>query len=72
MKHFSAFIPRGAKRLELSGRWAGNAVAFQDENSTTVVVHNPFDKTRKIGIGYTKNYEIEIEPKSFTTIVLPS
>lgn len=70
MKHFSAFVQKGAVRLGLKGAWSGNAIAFRNPDSTIVVaVHNSCSKSRDLILGVENvKYKFEIEAESFNTL----
>ncbi|MCL1857330.1 MAG: glycosyl hydrolase [Kiritimatiellaeota bacterium] len=69
MKHFSRYIAPGAVRLELSGTWAGNAVAFRNPDDTTVIaVSNPLDKPGALTL--ENGATARLDPLSFNTLVV--
>ena len=69
MKHFSRFIAPGATRLELSGKWAGNAVAFRNpDNTTAIAVSNPLPSPQTLTL--PDGTTARLAPSSFNTIVL--
>ena len=72
MKHFSRFIDPGAVRLGLSGRWTGNAVAFENPNGSRVIVAaNPFSDARTLAAGGPWGVASILMPaRSFNTIIL--
>lgn len=48
MKHFSHFIKKGAKLLDVKGHWTGNSLVFENpDNSLVVVVMNSMHNDRK-------------------------
>lgn len=72
MKHFSHFVQPGAVRIETTGHWTGNAVAFQNpDGSKVIVIANPFNDARELCMELDhKNYRVTLEPDSFNTFVL--
>lgn len=38
MKHYSHFVKQGAVRIETSGSWTGNTIAFQNPDGSKVIV----------------------------------
>jgi glucosylceramidase len=74
MKHVSRFVDAGAVRLDLTGPWAGNALAFRNpDGSRVVVAANGLDEPRRLV--FTDGdavVGIEAEPLSFNTLVLPA
>jgi glucosylceramidase len=72
MKHFSYFIAPKAVRLGLTGEWAGNAVAFLNEDKSRVLVlNNPFKEARRVVLeDRGKLLTLNLQPESFNTVVL--
>ena len=72
MKHFSAFIKDGAKRLGMRGAFAGDSLAFKNpDGSITLVVLNPFQDKRILTFELEgHNYHFELESKSINSITL--
>jgi glucosylceramidase len=74
MKHVSRFVEVGAVRLDLTGPWAGNALAFRNpDGSLVVVAANGLDEPRPLV--FTDGHRtvgIQAEPLSFHTLVLPA
>ena len=71
MKHFSHFIKRGAKYVDLLGKWCANASCFENPNGETVIaIMNPFKESKTVTIEVKgKTYDAELKPQSFNTIV---
>ena len=68
MKHYSHFVKRGAKYVEMKGEFASSCSAFRNPDGQMVVVaYNPYDFKKVITIE-DKSYELE--PYSVNTIVL--
>jgi len=72
MKHISHFVLPGSTRLELKGKWAGNALSFlRPDNKTVVVFSNPLPEERIIILqSYNENIKLKVTPFSFNTLVL--
>jgi glucosylceramidase len=71
MKHFSKFIKPGFKRIELTGEWSANAVAFKNQKTTVIVIHNPFKNPEKIHLNIDQtHYQFCLKPESFNSILL--
>ena len=73
MKHFSAAVHPGAKRIEVSGGPFPNVVGFQNSDGSKVVVFgNDTDKDlhAALQIGAVVS-EFEVPAKSMNTIILP-
>lgn len=73
MKHFSAFIKKGAVRLGLKGPYAGDALAFRNPDGTIMLeIFNPFKEKREFIYNYGENevYAFVLEPQSINTISL--
>lgn len=68
MKHFSHFVKRGAKYVEVKGEFSSSCAAFRNpDGSTVLVVYNPYKFDKVITVG-SKSYVLE--PRSVNTIVL--
>ena len=68
MKHFSHFIKRGAKYVEIKGEFASNCSAFKNpDGSYVVLAYNPYEKNHIVTFG-DKSYELEAN--SINTILL--
>lgn len=68
MKHFSRYIKKGAKRLELRGHISGNSVGFKNSDGTRVyVIQNPFKKALKVTLGSEVIY---LPAESINTVLL--
>ena len=66
MKHFSHFVKRGAKYVNMKGEFASNCTCFKNpDGGYVLVVGNPYKTTQVISIG-GKSYELE--PRSVNTI----
>lgn len=72
LKHFSHFILPGAKRLQLSGCLAANAVAFRNtDGSKIAVVANPLKQDRKCTLQTAEGLvELNLPAESFCTVAL--
>ncbi|PKG22783.1 glycoside hydrolase family 30 protein [Niallia nealsonii] len=72
MKHFSHYIVPGAVRIDTHGHWTGNALAFQNQNgSEVIVIANPFKEHRELCIKANDLlYKTILEPESFNTIII--
>lgn len=72
MKYFSRFVGIGAVRLDLTGPWAGNALAFRNlDRSLVVVAANALDEPRPLVFTNGETVvAVEAEPLSFNTLVL--
>lgn len=70
MKHFSAFIKDGAKRLGMRGAFAGDSLAFKNpDGSIALVVLNPFQDKRILTFELEgHSYHFELEGKSMNSI----
>ncbi|MCD6415707.1 MAG: glycosyl hydrolase [Planctomycetes bacterium] len=73
MRHFSQFTRPGARRLELAGPWAGNAVAFANPDGGVVVTAaNALDRPRALALQVGGDrVALQSEPRSFNTVVFP-
>ena len=68
MKHYSHFIKRGAKYVEMKGEFASSCSAFRNPDGQVVIVcYNPYDFSKVITVE-GKSYMLE--PYSINTIVL--
>lgn len=72
MKHFSHFVKPGAVYLDVKGRFAANAVAFENPDGSIVIVlgnnmHTAREFTFSCG---EKSFSAEIEPHSVHTFVI--
>ncbi len=74
MKHFSRFISPGAVRLEVKGRLAANAVAFENPDGTRVaVVANPLQTERECVVeDCAGSFRFTMPPESFSTVEISS
>lgn len=72
MRHLSCCILRNAVRLGLGGDCAGNAVAFVNEDDTSVlVIRNPHRAMRRLVVKDEDRLLVfMMQPESFNTIVL--
>lgn len=71
MKHCSGFIVPGARRLVVTGPWAGNSIAFANPDGARVlVVHNPFPVTRPLRVAVLA--AVGLPARSFNTFVMRS
>nr|SGZ49395.1 glucocerebrosidase [Zygaena filipendulae] len=77
MGHFSKFIPRGSKRIQVTGRkpvsfTSVSDVAFLTPNNTivTVLYNDGAPKTIALKLG-DKAVTVEMEPESITTVEFP-
>jgi glucosylceramidase len=71
MKHFSHFVDSHAVRIETTGAWTGNTVAFQNpDGSRVVVLANPFKNQRDLFLSNNNTtYRVTLEPDSFNTFI---
>lgn len=68
MKHFSAYVSLGAKRLVLNGHFSGNSIAFQNKDGSIVLItKNPFKKKMTFEFN---NEIITLPAESINTIIL--
>lgn len=66
MKHFSHFVKRGAKYVEMKGEFASNCTCFKNpDGSYVLVVGNPYRTEQIISVG-GKSYALP--PRSVNTI----
>lgn len=72
MKHFSAFVKKGARVLETKGRWASNTVAFENPDGQVVlVVGSNMQHARKFTfIDGGRSFSADIEPNSIHTFII--
>jgi glucosylceramidase len=74
MRHFSAFVPPGSRRLATSGVASGFALAFETPTGGRVVVlANPLPTARPVTIeaGEGAHASVTVDPQSFNTFVWP-
>ncbi len=71
MKHLSKFIKRGAVRKGLKGNWVGNALFFENnDNSKVILIHNPFEINKTVKFNNKgKVVIVNLKPLSFNTII---
>ena len=68
MKHYSHFIKRGAKYVEMKGEFASSCSAFRNPDGQVVIVcYNPYDFSKVITVE-GKSYMLE--PRSINTILI--
>ena len=68
MKHYSHFVKRGAKYVELKGEFASSCSAFRNPDGQVVIVcYNPYDFSKVITVE-GKSYMLE--PRSINTILI--
>ena len=75
MRHFSAYVRRGARRLELAGNWCVNAVGFVNPGGETVVVIQnaaTTERTLRLTLADGQGYMLTLAPESFHTLILHS
>lgn len=66
MKHFSHFVKRGAKYVEIKGEFASNCTCFKNGDGTyALVVGNPYTTSKVISI---RGKSYELQPRSINTI----
>ncbi|MGL6314162.1 glycoside hydrolase family 30 protein [Vibrio sp. WXL103] len=72
MKHFSRYVAKGARRIDLSGSYTANSVAFENPDSSIVIVtFNPFDRAMAIQVNVNeKPMQFELPSDSINTFVL--
>ncbi len=72
MQHFSHVVSPGARRLEVSGHWAGNAVAFRNRDGGQVVmVDNPLSTQQELRLQVGRRRWLAVLPsRSFNTFVV--
>ncbi|AVM68869.1 glycosyl hydrolase [Lachnospiraceae bacterium oral taxon 500] len=73
MKHFSAYIQRGAIRLGINGNFSGNALVFENPDKSLILeLYNPFSKIFSVKFQHgTESYVFDLEPQSINSILLP-
>jgi glucosylceramidase len=72
MKHFSAFIKRGARVLRCADVWSAQAVAFLNPDGETVIaVQNPlnYDVSVTVNVG-GRNEPVGLKARSFNTLII--
>ena len=68
MKHYSHFVKRGAKYVELKGEFASSCSAFRNPDGQVVIVcYNPYEFSKVITVE-GKSYMLE--PRSINTILI--
>lgn len=75
MRHFSAHVRRGARRLELSGNWCVNALGFVNPDGETVLVLQNASRTRRtleLTLADGSVCQLTLEPESFHTLLMDS
>lgn len=72
MKHFSHFVKKGARVLETSGRFASNAVAFENpDGEIVIVVGSNMNQARKFMFEDGKHsFSAVIEPHTIHTFII--
>jgi glucosylceramidase len=71
MKHFSAFIRPGARRVELAGPFAGQSVAFDLDGTLTVLIRNPLNRTAAVELAVSgATIPITLKAHSINTLSL--
>ncbi len=72
MKHFSHFVKKGARVLETSGRFASNAVAFENpDGEIVIVVGSNMNQARKFMFEDGKHsFSSVIEPHTIHTFII--
>lgn len=72
MKHFSAFVRRGAVRLGAKGPFAGDTVAFRNpDGSLVLVVFNPFGQPRGMTVEADGQCcRFDLAPRSINSITI--
>lgn len=70
MKHFSAIVPDGSARLEMSGPWAGDAVAFETPSGElAMAIMNPFQDARLMTVAWKgENHTFRLPPRSVGSV----
>jgi glucosylceramidase len=71
LRHYSAYIRPGARRLPLSGTWSGAAIAFaRPEGGAVLVTHNPTARDLRLDarVGGQET-SLHLPPQSFHTVV---
>jgi len=74
MKHLSQFVAPGAVRLELTGEWAANALAFRNPGGEVVLLAaNALDRPRELVFDADGGtFAATAEPGSLNTFVVPA
>ena len=73
MRHFAGFVQRGARLLKLRGRFAANAMAFENpDGSVVLVVHNGQNDPFTLRCGLGEGSTATLAPHSINTFVLQS
>ncbi|HWJ94865.1 MAG TPA: glycoside hydrolase family 30 protein, partial [Telluria sp.] len=69
MKHHSHFIEPGARRLGLTGQWAGNALCFLNpDGGLVLIIANPFKEQRELSFAHAEGVITATLPaRSFST-----
>jgi glucosylceramidase len=68
MKHFSHFVKRGARYLEVKGEFSSSCIGFQNPDGQKIlVVYNPYDFDKVITI---EGESYKLKPQSINTITL--
>ena len=68
MKHYSHFVKRGAKYVEMKGEFASSCSAFRNPDGQVVIVcYNPYEFSKVITVE-GKSYMLE--PRSINTILI--
>lgn len=72
MKHFSHFVKKGARVLETNGRFASNAVVFENPNhSMVIVVGNNMNHQREFMFEYKdESFGAILDPHSIHTFLV--
>ena len=71
MRHFAGFVQRGARLLKLRGRFAANAMAFENpDGSVVLVVHNGQNDPFTLRCGLGEGFTATLAPHSINTFVL--
>lgn len=72
MKHFSKYVKKGATLIGLSGDYAGNSLAFENEDGSIILqLLNPFSENKEITFVYNDtNYNFEVKAHSFNTLIV--
>jgi glucosylceramidase len=70
MKHFTAFVRPGARRMQLAGAMAGMAVAFEERDRAVVVLHNPLPEPSAVRVKVRGNsFALSLPAESMHTVV---
>lgn len=72
LRHYSAFIHRGYRRLRCKGPWSGNGVAFEGPGGDlAVVVRNPLGSPRRIELRWREQcWPVQLPAASINTLVV--